>query len=565
MKNQDLKTRNKLAMSHLAVVIAGTFAALGTSGTANAFEINTGNPDVEMRWDTQVRYGIARRMQGANPAIANNFTYDEGDATFKKGDVTSSRLDLFSEFDFIFEKKMGFRVSAAAWADSAYGSKDKSNPLVTAQGFAPNYDNNSYTSEVKRYYRGPSGEILDSFVFTNFSVGSVDANVKLGRHAVTWGESLFGSSQAIAYAMGPSDLRKQLSSPNASAKETALPVNQISSTFQLADNFSIAALYTFEFRPDRLPEGGTFYGVDSVLLGPNNTVVNPAYGLNIGRGKPINGKSGDIGLALKWRPEILDGQLGFYYRKFADKSAWTSQLDTTGLLSGGQMVTRPVYANDIEMYGVSLNKEIAGASIGAEVSYRKNGALTPDPNSPPGGGAPGANLEGPRGNTWHALLNAIYSMPKTALWDNAFFATELQYSRLAAVTKNGGQFMAQGYGPTCTSSNDIVAGCTTKDYWNLGISFTPGWNQVFPGVNLEMPMYYGIGLKGNTAYNSGGYEGFRPYFIGLTAKVFEKYQFDLKYNGYAGKTKITPTGSEVLGSAYLADKGALTLSFNTTF
>jgi len=563
---REKRERSRRTKSHLAIAVAGAFAAGGV-GNASATEFDVGNPDIAIRWDTTASYALGMRMQDRDPTIANNFTYDEGDALFGKHHLTTKRLDILTEFDFIYKQTMGFRISAAGWFDDAYGRRDKSNPLVTAQGFEPNYDNNEYTSIVKRFYHGPSGEFLDAFAFATVPLGDdMSASFKIGRHAVTWGESMFGSANAIAYSQGPSDGRKQLSNPNASAKETALPVSQISTSVQVATNVSISGLYTFEFRPDRIPEGGTFYGVDSVLLGPDNTAVNRFANVNIGRGAPVYGRKGDIGLALQWRPAVLDGTLGFYYRKFDDKAAWTSQLDTTALLTGGRMVTRPVYARDIKLLGVSLSKSIAGASIGAEVSYRKNGALTPDPESPPGGGVPGADLEGPRGNTWHALVNAIYSLPKTPLWDNAFLATELQYSHLAKVTKHPEQFLAAGYGPTCnTPGNGVEAGCTSKDYWNIGISFTPAWNQAFAGVNLELPLYYGRGLKGTAAYNQGGYEGFAPYSVGLRAKVFEKYQFDLKYNGYNGKRRNTPNGSQILGSAYLADKGTLTLSFQTTF
>lgn len=557
--------RSYLTKSHTAIAVAGAFAAAGANNVF-ATEFDVGNPDIAVRWDTTTSYALGMRMQDRDPRIANNFIYDEGDALFGKHKLTTKRLDVLTEFDFTYKQMVGFRVSAAGWFDDAYGNKDKSNPVVTAQGFAPNYDNNEYSSIVKRFYHGPSGEFLDAFLFASVPLGDTSASFKVGRHSVTWGESLFGSANAIAYAQGPSDGRKQLSNPNASAKETALPVNQISTTVQVASNVSIAGLYTFEFRPDRIPEGGTFYGVDSTLLGPDNTAVNPFAKLNIGRGAPIYGRKGDVGLALQWRPDVLDGTLGFYYRKFDDKASWTSQLDTSALLTGGRMVTRPVYARDIKLLGVSLSKSMAGASIGAEVSYRKNGALTADPESPPGGGVPGANLEGPRGNTWHALVNAVYSLPTSPVWDNAFLATELQYSRLSKVTRHPEEFLAAGYGVTCNiPGNGIEAGCTTKDYWNLGISFTPAWNQAFAGVNLELPLYYGRGLKGTAAYNQGGYEGFSPFSAGLRAKVYEKYQFDLKYNGYNGKLKNTSSGAQILGSAYLADKGTLTLSFQTTF
>lgn len=564
MKHQYVSNSRPLR-SHLAMAVSGALLVmLGSNAAAVEFEME--NPDIAMRLDTKVNYAVGVRVKNRDPRIANNFTYDEGNMLFDKHDVTTNRLDLFTEFDFIYKQNFGFRVSAAGWADAAYDGKSRSNPIVTAQGFAPNYEGNNYTPYVKRFYRGPSGEFLDAFVFANVELGDVGASIKAGRHAVTWGESLFGSTHAIAYSQGPSDGRKQLSNPNASAKETALPIKQVSGSLQLASNLSVSGLYTLEFRPDRIPEGGTFYGVDSVLLGPTNTVVNPFLGLNIGRAGAIEGTKGDVGLAVKWRPVALDGTVGFFYRKFDDKSAWTSQLDTTGLLSGGRPVTRPVYARDIKMYGISLNKSFAGASVGAEVSYRKNSALTQDAGSPPGGGLPGANLEGPRGDTWHALINAVYSLPKSQAWDNAFLATELQYSRLDKVTKNGAQFLAEGYGPTCAiPGNGVEAGCTDKDYWNLGVSFTPGWNQTFPGVNLELPMFYGIGLKGNAAVNSGGFEGFAPYSVALRAKVFEKYQFEVKYNGYSGKIKDTPMGAQIPGSSYLADKSTVTVSFQTTF
>ena len=66
------------------------------------------------------------------------------------------------------------------------------------------------------------------------------------------------------------------------------------------------------------------------------------------------------------------------------------------------------------MYGMSLAKNIGGISVGAELSYRHNTPL----NSTVLGIAPGlpaqGDTKGPRGDTYHGLVNAVGVIPKTA-------------------------------------------------------------------------------------------------------------------------------------------------------
>ena len=50
----------------LGVAVA---AACAVSGAAVAFEIDTGNPDLALRWDNTIRYNIGMRAQGQNDAI----------------------------------------------------------------------------------------------------------------------------------------------------------------------------------------------------------------------------------------------------------------------------------------------------------------------------------------------------------------------------------------------------------------------------------------------------------------------------------------------------------------
>src|SRR5450755_2405164 len=94
---------------------------------ARAIEIDTGNPDLALRFDNTVRYSLGTRVQGQDSAILGNPNNDDGDRNFSKGKLVANRLDLLSEFDVVMEKKYGLRVSGAAWGDAAYRSLSNTN------------------------------------------------------------------------------------------------------------------------------------------------------------------------------------------------------------------------------------------------------------------------------------------------------------------------------------------------------------------------------------------------------------------------------------------------------
>jgi len=113
-------------------------AALLASG-AQAFELDTGNPDWSVRVDNTVKGSLMLRTAKADPALADSFrllvpgvpqsafpqalNFNAGDDNFRDRGLASKRLDLLSEFDAIYQKNFGLRVSAAAWYDAAYSGK----------------------------------------------------------------------------------------------------------------------------------------------------------------------------------------------------------------------------------------------------------------------------------------------------------------------------------------------------------------------------------------------------------------------------------------------------------
>ncbi|MDM0073746.1 DUF1302 domain-containing protein [Variovorax sp. J2P1-59] len=549
--------------ARLSAVGIAVLAAVFATDAAHGFEINTGNPDLEVRWDNTVRLNYGNRVESRDPKIGNSAVSDEGTYSFDRGDAVTERVDLLTELDVVYKKNFGARVSAAGWYDAAYGDNSRTNPFPPLSNI-PSYINKRYSDYTLRFYQGPSGEVLDAFVFGGTDIGSVPVRGKLGRQTLYWGESLFlgGNLHSVAYAQNPLDLQKGFATPGVEAKELFRPLNQVSGSAQLTDTLSVGAQYMFQWESFRYPEGGTYLGpVDFAFNGPDRQFLSPALGF-AARGNPSEPRqSGEGGLSARWSPTWLDGTMGFYWRNFADK------LPQTFLTRVGPGISRYnlIYADNIDMYGVSLAKNIGGVSVGAELSYRRDTPL----NSTVLGIAPGlpaqGDTKGPRGDTYHGLVNAVGVIPKTALFDTASWAVELVWSQWAKVRSGANLFYAEGF--AACAGKDKWDGCTTKNYIGTGVAFTPTWFQVWPGVDLSMPVSYAVGLSGNAATIFGGNQANGNYSIGLGADVYQKYRFDLKYIDYVGRYRSNAT--QVIAqngfTTLLKDRGFISLTFKTTF
>lgn len=544
-----------------AVVVA--MATLGATQGAQAFEVDTGNPDFDIRLDTQVRYSAGWRMEKQNSAFANSPSYDSTEAFAKRGDMITNRINLLSELDVVHNQTYGFRVSGSAWRDFAYGSSPKGDSATSE------YDGGQYNGYASRFHRGFSGEILDAFIFANFEDLAVPVRFKLGQHTVYWGEGIFASMHSISYSQGPLDGLKAATSPGIEAKEVFMPVNQFSGQAQLTPELSFAFQYMLDWKPTRIPAGGTYFaGADLVRADRVVAAVIPGVGpvtFPIGDDIEPDKKHGQFGVNLRWAPDWLQGTAGIYYRRFNETLPWTA-LRLTG---GGPLPDdlHFAYPENTQLYGLSLTKAIGPVSVGSEISYRKNTALIGVPSGDFSAVGDLLGEEGPRGNTWHALVNGVYLLPKTALWEGGQLIGELVYSRLDKVTKNEALFYGEG-SPGCIglSKSD---GCATKDMWLAQVNFSPEYTQAFPGVNLTLPFSVAYGIKGNGATLGGGNEGAVTWSAGVTANVREKYEFSLKYNDSYTKYKrdsntglvTTQNGSNAIQNNH----GWLSFNFKTSF
>jgi Protein of unknown function (DUF1302) len=551
-----------------AVAFAALVAALA-AGQARALEIPTGVADLTVRWDNTIRANVAARTEHRDEKIGNSPIADEGTYSFDRGDMVAKRLDLLTELDVVYKNRFGGRLSAAGWYDGAYDDNSQRNPAASPL-YTPSYVGLKYSDYIKRLYHGPGGEILDAFVFGRFDLGESPASFKLGRHSLYWGESLFlgGNMNGIAYAQNPLDLQKGFATPGVEAKELFRPLNQLSAQASVTDTLTVAGQYFFEWESFRYPEGGTYLGpVDFAFNGPDGQVV---AGLGfVRRGDPSEPKQrGDWGLAARWSPEVLDGTVGFYYRNYSDK---LPQTFITNPVAGSARYNL-IYADRIDMFGVSLAKSIAGVSVGAELSYRQNTPL----NSQVLGVSPGlpesGETKGPRGDTAHGLVNMLGVLPKTAAFDAATWGAELVWAHLVSVSSGANLYNGEGYAPCMANGTsrtrnwDKWDGCATKNFLGLAMAFTPTWYQALPGVDVSLPATYAIGLKGNAPTLFAGNQGNGNYSLGVGVDFFQKYRFDLKYSDYMGRYR--DNGSAVTSqngfTTFLKDRGFIGLTFKTT-
>jgi hypothetical protein len=592
---------------------------------AHAVELDTGNPDWAVRFDNTVKYNYGVRTESADKRMLGTPNNNDGDYNFRKaGTNITNRVDLLTEMDVVYKDHMGFRVSAASWYDKAYeNTGSNSNPFVNGNGstsglvandprLAPvtldNVGNGSphLSNYAQRYYTGPSGEILDAFVFYSTEVGEESLfSIKAGQHNVFWGETILNPVHSISYGQSGLDLAKLAASPGTEAKELFVPRNQVSMSFTINPELTVGAQYFLDWDAARLPEAGTYYGgsdlvgfgAQSFLLGNTNSVVPgsplgcglaPCNALtNVRRGNDLEpDNQGDWGVMAKWSPAWLDGTLGFYYRQTSDilPQAWLdarglSSANANGTPAAGQVPAvvntlnslntatyQLAYSDKIDIFGISLSKDIGGVSVGSDLNIRHNMPLASIPaivsTTSPLGFGQGLGLLPPRtaatgviydtphdgdsmsatGDTLHWTINGLMTLPKTPVFDSAVLLAELYYSNLLKLdSKNEALYKGK------STYRGIDA--PTRDNWGVAVNFTPTWYQVFPGVDMSLPMSVNVGLDGVSPVSGGGAKDTGNYALGVGAAIYNKYFVDLKYVDSFGKADKCNVSGNSTGAA----------------
>ncbi|MES3001834.1 MAG: DUF1302 family protein [Pseudomonadota bacterium] len=559
-------------------VAASLVAATGSSLAA---PFDTGNPDLEVRWDNTVKYSVGVRTDSPsstlttfvpNPAsgatVPGALNGDDGDRNFRRHGLISNRIDLLSEFDLVYKKDFGLRISGAGWYDTVYNKTNANDSAATNNSLSVPF--NEFTDATRKLH-GAKAEVLDAFIFGATDVGAARVSGRLGRHTVLWGESLFFGSNAIAGTQSPVDAIKALSVPGSTTKEILMPVGQVSGQVQLPSALTLMGYYQYEWKPTRLPAAGSYFSVGDLLFTGSERIrlaPGPAP-IGFARGPDINAKdSGQFGLGL--RSHLGEYDVGLYATRFHAKTPVFYSRPGVGGIPGVAATGsyQQVFPEGIRAFGASATTTMGSVNIATEVSVRRGTPLTNDPQLVLGPTVANNNSNPlyAIGNSAHANVSMIWAMPRNFLSAEPTLTMEVAYNQLTSCTRN------------CTATpaasgraNGALDPGTDRRAAAVRAAFAAPQRNVMDGLDLTPTISVG--------YNSGkspvvvfGPDKGGDVTLTLAGNYLTVWDFSLAYTYFYGKentgtyssTNPLLNGTFTFGQTY-KDRNFVSLSVKRTF
>ena len=386
----------------LAVSLASTLA-----GPAFGVSFNIG--EVEGSFDSSLSVGASwstakpdRDLIGVNNGGKGlSQTSDDGHLNFKRGETFSKIFKGIHDLELKYGDT-GVFVRGKYWYD--FELKDE------GREFKDISDHNR-----KEGAKSSGGQILDAFIYHNYSIADAPGSVRFGKQVVSWGESTFiGGGINSVNPIDVSAFRR----PGAEIKEGLIPVNMFYVSQSLTDNLSAEAFYQLEWDQTITDNCGTFFSQPDViadgcsdnlrLLSKRSVIaaggglpLMNAFGVNINeegvlvkRGPDRDARdSGQFGVAMHYNFEPLDTEFGAYFMNYHSRapifsargaSAATYAAANALTFTPGASQLRPLivagnssyfveYPEDIRLYGLSFSTTLAtGTAWSGELSYRPN-------------------------------------------------------------------------------------------------------------------------------------------------------------------------------------------------
>ncbi|WP_284614958.1 DUF1302 domain-containing protein [Aquabacterium humicola] len=577
----------------LAVAAALALPATLAPPAAHGFEIPTPDPELKVRLDLTPKFSTGYRLKDASPAltkldvaadpgIANE---DDGDHNFAKG-LISRRFDLLGEFD-VSARHWGARLSGTAWHDGLYlGRSDYRGtpllaggqplgPVVSTSNNFPGQAADEFLPDTRRQH-GRGSEVLDAFAYLKGEIGGMKGTLRVGKHTLQWGESLFFGQNGIANAQGPVDVAKIVSVPGWQFKEVLLPVEQVSGSLQLAPGLSMGAYYQLRWRPSKIPGVGSYFSnqdyVGTGTVGFGNAPDGSPIALSYDKGKDFRPRdSGQGGVQLRFSPVGGDYEFGVYAARYHDKTPAVPVFD---FVNGNVHLA---YASNIRTVGASATASVGQLNWAVEASVRDNAPLTSDPAVLGLGPILACDTSSATpcyavGRTGHLQASGIYVLQPNALWQGGAVVGELAYNRRLKITRD---IFAIGPGGSSVGLGGLDPN-TTKGAWAFRMLFEPQYFQVLPGLDVSVPIGLGwnFGGRSSAIFNfAGGASDAGDYSVGVKGRYQNEWNLALAYTGYFGDEK-TFTGNFTPGTGAprqlsfaqsLRDRAHLSFSVSRTF
>jgi len=525
----------------------GTALALAVQfalhGQAAALDWDLADGDVKIRWDNTPKYSAAVRVSSPSNTLIGNPNQDDGDRNFLDKGLVSNRVDLFSEFDFVYQRNFGFRVSGDGWYDSFYNRNTKNDSPFTYNAISVPY---TEFPTATRNQQGREAELLDAFVFAKGDIDEMRWSVRAGKQAMVWGETLFMGANGIAGCMAPIDVVKLLSVPGSQFKEILRPTGQVYGSLQITPDVLVAGYYQYQWERTRLPAVASYFSTQDLfdVGGERFLLGGPAALL---RGPDLEAKnSGQFGMQLRFRLPEGQTDYGVYVIRFNEK---TPQLYLNFPIGTYSIA----FHEGVMAYGLSASRTFDSVNLAGEVSIRHNSSLVNDAAINFTGTAPTQNNPlYPIGDTAHANVSAIWTVPSTPLFNEATMLFEAGWNRRLSVS-NGYALAAQ----------------STRDAWGFRVQFDPVYRQVLPGLDLDVPITVGynpLGKSQAVSFFNGGVNEGGDFTIGLAGNYLNTWKTTLNYTQFYGSQGTTINDQGQLSfKQSLHDRSYVAFSVQTTF
>jgi len=454
----------------LAVSLASTLA-----GPAFGVSFNVG--EIEGQFDSSLSLGMSVSTQQPNKNLigVNNGghglsqTSDDGHANFKSGQAFSKIFKGIHDLELKYGDT-GVFVRGKYWYDFALQNQDLEFKNVSNDGR-------------KEGAKSSGGQILDAFVYHNYSIGDEPGSVRLGKQVVSWGESTFigGGINSI----NPIDV-SAFRRPGAEIKEGLIPVNMFYISQSLTESLSAEAFYQIGWDQTVVDNCGTFFSQPDIIangcndnlrvLNKRSTIPSVALGPLATAGVDVNEEGvlvrrtsdrdprngGQWGASFKYMFDPLDTEFGAYFMNYhsrapifsatgAPQSIYNSVKALPGpfqalgpLLVAGNSQYFVEYPEDIRLYGLSFSTTLpTGTAWSGEISYRPNAPVQLNTTDilfagvrPLGGALSNASLlQGVPGQDLHGYRRKEITQIQTTL--THFFDQVMGASRLTLVGEVG--------------------------------------------------------------------------------------------------------------------------------
>ncbi|PSL92962.1 DUF1302 domain-containing protein [Pseudomonas sp. R9.37] len=577
--------------------------ALGCCAQAQAVSFNIG--EIEGQFDSSLSVGASWGMRDAdkklvgipNGGTGQASTGDDGRLNFKKGETFSKIFKGIHDLELKYGDS-GVFVRGKYWYDFELQDEDREFKQIS----------NHHRDEGAR----SSGyELLDAFVYHNYSIGDLPGNVRVGKQVVSWGESTFiGNSINSINPIDVSAFRR----PGAEIKEGLIPVNMLFASQSLTNQLSVEGFYQLNWENTVVDNCGTFFGNDVVAHGCNNnyTVGSPAIaplqpvaaafgqgfqvtreGVVVQRAKDREARDGgQFGAALRWLGD--DTEYGLYFMNYHSRTPTVgtitanTNLATIGRIAATANAIAPGsgsglaqstllgrgqyyldYPEDIRLYGASFSTTLpTGTAWTGEISYRPNAPvqlnttdLTLALVNPIAGqtASPIRSSFGSDNSGYRRKEITQIQSTMTQFFDQVLGAERLTLVGEAAYVHVGGLEAKTKlrYGRDSVYGAYGFGGDTdgfvTANSWGYRARAILDYNNVFAGVNLKPNLSWSHDVSGygpNGIFN----EGAKAISVGVDADYRNTYTASLSYTDFFGGDYNT-----------LTDRDFIALSFGVNF